>query len=611
MCGIVGAVTKRPIAKFLIDGLKKLEYRGYDSAGIAIINDAALQRVRVAGKVHELEVACQDMLLQATTGIAHTRWATHGAPSEHNAHPFISHDQFALVHNGIIENHAVLRQKLLNAGYTFLSETDTETAVHLIHYHFVQTHDFLLAVRLAVNELKGAYAIAIMSTADPHRIIGVRQGAPLVVGLGQDENFLASDPLALLSATQQFIYLEEDDIADIHLDTIHIYNKSGEEVHREQHHLSINPDTAERGEHRHFMKKEIMEQPSALSLCLEGRITSTNVLPAIFGHQADAIFPLVEHVQLIACGTSYHAAMIARYWIEALANIPCSVEIASEFRYREIAQFNNSLFVTLSQSGETADTLAALRLAKKMKYLSTLTICNAPESTMMRESALTFLIRAGLEIGVASTKAFVAQLAALLLLALTLRQKNNADSQLALTLIKSLQHLPQLTREVLEKDADITQWAKLFTDKQHAIFMGRGLLYPIALEGALKMKEISYIHAEGYPAGELKHGPLALVDKSMPVIATLPHDALFEKNVSNLQEVRTRGGQLFILTDEPDIFLQEAFSGAHLITMPKAHSLLTPILYTIPLQLLAYHVAVLKGTDVDQPRNLAKSVTVE
>ncbi len=612
MCGIVGAVAKRPIASLLIDGLKKLEYRGYDSAGIAVIDtEFQLKRLRVAGKVRELEHALHAQPLHAHMGIAHTRWATHGVPSEHNAHPFVSNDKVALVHNGIIENHAALRKKLLVEGYTFLSETDTETVVHLVHYHFVKEKDLLKAVRAAVNELEGAYALGIFSTDYPNRVIGVRQGAPLVVGCGQGENFLASDPLALLSITQQFIYLEDHDIVDITLDDVQIYDKTNTKVQREQHTLTLSVDAIERGEYRHFMKKEIMEQPSAMTLCLEGRTTRDHVLPGIFGHKAEALFPQIEHVQLIACGTSFHAAMVARYWFEALANIPCSVEVASEFRYRTIAQPQKSLFVTLSQSGETADTLAALRLAKKMQYASTLGICNVPGSTMMREADLHFLTRAGIEIGVASTKAFVTQLTALFLLALTLGQQRGLDKHLEKELIEQLQQLPVLIRKVLDQDHLIAEWAKTFTEKQHAIFIGRGALYPIALEGALKMKEISYIHAEGYPAGELKHGPLALVDPSMPVIATAPKDALLEKSLSNLQEVRARGGKLYVLTDHTELKHEAAFADAHILTLPSVHPLLTPILYTIPLQLLAYHVAVLKGTDVDQPRNLAKSVTVE
>lgn len=612
MCGIVGAVAKRPVAKLLIDGLKKLEYRGYDSAGIAMIEkDDQLERLRVVGKVRELETAMHHHPFHGHTGIAHTRWATHGAPSEQNAHPFVSHDEFALVHNGIIENHAHLRDQLLTEGYHFHSETDTEVVVHLIHRNFLQSQDLLTAVRAAIQELKGAYALGIIAKRYPNRIIAVRQGSPLVIGRGQGENFVASDPLALFSATQQFIYLEDNDLADITLENVKIYDDTLQSVSREQHTLSINHDSIERGEYRHYMKKEIMEQPAAIASCLEGRVAKDHILPAIFGHKAEAIFPQVEHVQLIACGTSYHAALVARYWLESVANIPCSVEVASEFRYRGIAKSDNSLFVTLSQSGETADTLAALKLAKKMGYLSTLAICNVPSSSMTREADLHFLTRAGVEIGVASTKAFVTQLTALFLLTMVLKKARTNDTTDDAELVKQLQHLPALVEQVLKHDSSIANWAASFTNKQHAIFLGRGALYPIALEGALKMKEISYIHAEGYPSGELKHGPLALVDPNMPVIATAPNDPLLEKSLSNLQEVRARGGQLYILTDHTDAFKQEAFANANIIAMPSTHTLLNPILYTIPLQLLAYHVAVLKGTDVDQPRNLAKSVTVE
>lgn len=615
MCGIVGAVAKRPVAKLLVDGLKKLEYRGYDSAGVAVIdNSSDLRRLRVVGKVQELENAMHQHPFHGSTGIAHTRWATHGVPSEKNAHPFVSHDEFALVHNGIIENHAELREKLLRDGYQFHSETDTEVVVHLIHQHFSKSDDLLDAVRKTVNELKGAYAFGIISKHCPNRLIAVRQGSPLVIGRGQNENFIASDPLALLSVTQQFIYLEDDDLADLHLEGIQIYDKNRQPIQREQHTLNLTVDTIERGEYRHFMKKEIMEQPDAIASCLEGRITDDHVLPAIFGPKMDALFEKAEHIQFIACGTSYHAALVAKYWIESLARIPCSVEVASEFRYRDVAPSKNSLFVTLSQSGETADTLAALRLAKKMDYLGTLAICNVAGSTMVREADAHFLTRAGVEIGVASTKAFITQLMALFLLALTLHRKKDVHSEhdlLEQELVKQLQHLPSLIQLVLKQDHDIANWAKSFTDKQHAIFIGRASLYPIALEGALKMKEISYIHAEGYPSGELKHGPLALVDPSMPVIATVPGNTMYEKTLSNLQEVRARGGQLYIFSDKTGFADQEAFQEAHVIEMPSIHALLTPIIYTVPLQLLAYHVAVLKGTDVDQPRNLAKSVTVE
>ncbi len=614
MCGIVGAVTKRSVTNILLDGLKKLEYRGYDSAGIAVIDgQKALQCLRVVGKVKELESVVKETPVDACIGIAHTRWATHGAPTERNTHPFMSQAKFALIHNGIIENHAELRQRLQAHGYEFASETDTETAVHLVHYHFTQCNDLLAAVRGAVNELKGAYSLGIVAADYPSRVIGVRQGAPLVVGKGQQENYIASDPLALLSLTKDFIYLEDDDIVDITCDDITIYNKGGERITRDIHRLALNPDTTERGNYRHFMQKEIMEQPAAISACLEGRLAKDHVLPGIFGTRAEAIFPQVKQVKLVACGTSYHAALIARYWFESLAQIPCSVEVASEFRYRDIAPTQDSLFVTLSQSGETADTLAALRMAKKMHYLSSLVICNVPGSTMIREADAHFLTHAGVEIGVASTKAFMTQLVALFLLALSLRRSQSGEMQdpTAATLVSTLHQLPNLIRNVLETDSDILQWARAFTMKEHALFLGRNLLYPIALEGALKMKEISYIHAEGYPAGELKHGPLALVDNHMPVVATVPDDQIIEKTLSNLEEVRARGGKLFVLTDKPAAFQQVAHRETQVITMPKIHRLLAPMLYTVPLQLLAYHVAVLKGTDVDQPRNLAKSVTVE
>lgn len=611
MCGIVGVVAKRPIAHLLINGLKRLEYRGYDSAGMAILQDGKLKRLRVQGKVRQLEQALAEDSLKGHVGIAHTRWATHGAPSEQNAHPFLSGDLFALVHNGIIENHASLRKKLEKEGYLFSSETDTETAVHLIHYYYQQHHDLLAAVRAAVNDLEGAYALAIIETDDPDRMIGVRKGAPLVTAIGHDEYYLASDPLALLKETQEFIYLEEGDIADISLQGIKIYDQYAREVKREIQTLAMNDDAVDRGIYRHFMKKEIMEQSTSLLACLEGRIHQNHILPQLFGPQAAQLFSQVEHIQLVACGTSYHAAMVARYWIESLVKIPCNVEIASEFRYRTLAPLKNSLFITLSQSGETADSLAALRLANNSSFLGSLVICNVPGSTMTREANMTFLTRAGTEIGVASTKAFITQLTSLLMLAISLRQHKQGNDELSMELIAQINDLPQLVNEVLAQDDHLAIWAASFTDKQHALFVGRGLLYPIALEGALKMKEISYIHAEGYPAGELKHGPLALVDKHMPVIATLPFDPLIEKTLSNLQEISARGGQLFILSDQTQLQQQTAFNKAHFMYIPTVHALLSPILYTIPLQLLSYHVAVFKGTDVDQPRNLAKSVTVE
>lgn len=612
MCGIVGIVANRPVTGMLLDGLKKLEYRGYDSAGVAVIDaQKQLQRMRVVGKVRELESAMLPQPFIGHTGIAHTRWATHGAPTEQNAHPFTSNEEFALVHNGIIENYAELRDGLIADGYRFSSETDTEVIVHLIHRHHAKSADMVTAIRNATKELKGAYALGVIYKKEPERMFAVRQGSPLVVGRGTGENYIASDPLALLSITKQFVYLEDNDIAEVTIDGVRIYNGEQETVTRGEHTLDIQQDAVERGEYSHYMLKEMMEQVEALAACLEGRIANDHVLPAIFGPKSDAIFEKVKHIQLVACGTSYHAAMVARYWIESLTSIPCSVEIASEFRYRDIAESPDSLFVTLSQSGETADTLAALRLAKKMNFLSTLTICNVPGSTMMREADLHFLTRAGIEIGVASTKAFITQLMSLFLFALTLRKHKLKDATLENELVVQIQQLPALVKNVLEKNSEIATLAATFADKNHALFLGRGALYPIALEGALKLKEISYIHAEGYPAGELKHGPLALVDSNMPVIATVPGDTLAEKTLSNLQEVRARGGLLYVLTDKPGLLHKDAFAGAHVLAMPSTHPLLTPILYTVPLQLLAYHVAVLKGTDVDQPRNLAKSVTVE
>jgi glucosamine--fructose-6-phosphate aminotransferase (isomerizing) len=613
MCGIVGAVTRRPVVALLIDGLKRLEYRGYDSAGIAVIDaHHTLKRLRVVGKVHELEKLIQIQPVPGQTGIAHTRWATHGVPSEQNAHPFFSYDEFALVHNGIIENHNELRKQLQQEGYQFYSETDTEVAVHLIHKYYLKTQDLLAAVRATIEQLKGAYALGIISKHDPERMIAVRRGSPLVIGIGQNEHYIASDPLALISATQQFIYLEDDDLADITLDHITIYANHTQQVVRDVHTVALSRDAVERGEYRHYMKKEIMEQPDAIAAALEGRVMQDAVvMPAIFGPQAEDIFSRIEHIQLIGCGTSYHAAMIARYWLESLAQIPCSVEIASEFRYRDIAQPKNSLVVALSQSGETADTLAALRLAKKMNYLSTLAICNVPSSSMIREADLHFLTRAGVEIGVASTKAFINQLISLFLLALALSGSKQLKIKEKQVLFETLSQLPALVRKVLQLDTEIASLAKILMPYQHVLFMGRGMLYPVALEGALKMKEISYIHAEGYPAGELKHGPLALVDADMPVVAMLPKDRWLDKNLSNLQEVRARGGRLFVFTDQLQLIEQPIFAGTPVIYMPQVTELLSPILYTIPLQLLAYHVAVLKGTDVDQPRNLAKSVTVE
>ncbi len=611
MCGIVGSVSERNIEQILIEGLKRLEYRGYDSAGLAVLNaHQKLDRLRTQGKVMQLENALGETGLRGTTGIAHTRWATHGVPAEHNAHPLTSHNEFALVHNGIIENHEKLRAKLLAEGYEFTSETDSETVVHLLHFHFQKTRDVLKATQKTVAELEGAYALGILSSHKPGHLIAVRHGSPLVIGKGIGENFFASDPLALLFVTKQFMYLEDGDLADISCKSIEIYSADHKRVERKLVNLDLSADTADRGEYRHYMCKEIFEQPDSISSILEGRLIKNTVLETAFGLSSKELFKKVQHIQMVACGTSYHAAMVARYWIEALAGIPCSVEVASEYRYRKTVVPANSLFLTLSQSGETADTLAALRQAKKMGFLSSLAICNVPESSLVRESDLHFMTRAGAEIGVASTKAFTTQLTALLMFTIALGRQHNLDPSLADRLGTELQQLSRKVKAILGINETIAQIARKFIDKQHALFLGRGALYPIALEGALKLKEISYIHAEAYPAGELKHGPLALVDRNMPVIALAPSNELLEKIKSNLHEVRARGGELFVFTDTK-IGLEEVDNGLHIIEMPELDPILAPIGYTIPMQLLAYHVAVLKGTDVDQPRNLAKSVTVE
>jgi glutamine---fructose-6-phosphate transaminase (isomerizing) len=610
MCGIVGATAKYNIERTLIDGLKRLEYRGYDSAGLALLNATrTIDRIRALGKVRELEQLLNKSNVHGNAGIAHTRWATHGVPSEQNAHPLISHDEIVLVHNGIIENHEELKKFLIDHGYQFQSETDTETVVHLLHYHLQSSPDLLHATQITVDKLKGAYALGILSIRDPERLIAVRHGCPLVIGAGENEgeNYFASDPLALLTVTKNVIYLEEGDIASIRPHAIDIYAANRDPVSRTLHRLDLNLDIIDRGKYRHFMIKEIFEQPQAIFNNFEGRITHHTMLDSAFGLKAKDIFQRTQHVQLIACGTSFHAAMVARYWIEAFAGIPCSVEVASEFRYRKTVVQPNSLFVTISQSGETADTLAALRLAKTSGFLSSLAICNVAESALVRESDLHFMTRAGVEIGVASTKAFTTQLTALAMLTLLLGRLHHLSPHIETHLINELKKLPEAIESVLKTNQTIIDLSKRFIDKEHALFLGRGAMYPIALEGALKLKEISYIHAEGYPAGELKHGPLALVDKLMPVIAVAPNDELLDKLKSNLQVVRARGGKLYVFTDivttsDPDM---------HIIEMPSIDPFFAPILYTVPLQLLAYHVAVLKGTDVDQPRNLAKSVTVE
>ena len=609
MCGIVGAISQRDVGKLLLEGLKRLEYRGYDSAGISMINhQGQLCRLRTQGRVAKLLESFEKNPIAGTLGISHTRWATHGIPHERNAHPHQSGDDIAVVHNGIVENFETLRDQLFQSGYIFHSETDTETIAHLMHCEFQKTDDFLKAAKNVAGQLKGAFALGIINVKDPDRLIAVRCGSPLVVGIGIEENFLASDPIALVGVTQQFIFLEDGDIADVKRDKITIYDKHGKEITRDIHISELTYDSASLGEYRHFMLKEIFEQPEALRTTLGCSLNENDVSPDAFGVESKACLEKTSHVTIVACGTSHHAAMIARYWIEELAHIPCQVEIASEFRYRHVIVQPNTLFVTISQSGETADTLAALRLAKEMDYLGALTICNVPASSLVRESDFAFITRAGVEVGVASTKAFTTQLLGLLLLAVTLA-RSTIDKKQRAKLIQLLRELPDEIDEVLKLSERIRELADLFANKQHALFLGRGLQYPVALQGALKLKEISYIHAEGYPAGELKHGPLALVDKNMPVIAVAPSNDLLEKLKSNLQEVRARGGQLIVFADTQSGIK----NGDDIITieMPKVDNLIAPIVYTVPLQLLSYYVALIKGTDVDHPRNLAKSVTVE
>lgn len=611
MCGIVGAIAERNVVPILMEGLRRLEYRGYDSAGIAVLNGTAkLKRLRTVGKVKMLQDAIDADPTHGAVGIAHTRWATHGVPSERNAHPHISQDGLAIVHNGIIENHEELREDLRKQGYTFTSETDTEVIAHRVHHHLKSQKDLFKAVRATVAELEGAYALAVVSESEPERIILAREGCPVVVGLGVDENFVASDVAALLPVTRRFMFLEEGDVADIRRTSIKVLDKTGASVDRPVRESELSADAAEKGQYRHFMLKEIHEQPRAVADTLAERVANGRLLEAAFGPAATEIFKKVEHVHIIACGTSYHSGVVARYFIEQICKLPCTVEIASEYRYRNPVVLNNSLFVTISQSGETADTLAALRLAKQAGYLSSLAICNVPESSLVRESELVMLTRAGPEIGVASTKAFTTQLTALSMLVIALAKGRAADAERERNLVQRLVEIPAIIEKTLSLDPIIYDLAKRFADKHHALFLGRGALSAIAMEGALKLKEISYIHAEAYAAGELKHGPLALVDADMPVITVAPNNDLLEKLKSNLMEVRARGGELIVFAD-PDSGITPS-EGVTVITMPKHVSYFqAPIVYTVPLQLLAYHVAILKGTDVDQPRNLAKSVTVE
>ncbi|AWY42055.1 glutamine--fructose-6-phosphate transaminase (isomerizing) [Pseudomonas putida] len=610
MCGIVGAVAERNITAILVEGLKRLEYRGYDSAGVAVYTDEEkLERARRPGKVSELEQALAESPLNGRLGIAHTRWATHGAPCERNAHPHFS-EGVAVVHNGIIENHEALREQLKALGYVFTSDTDTEVIAHLLNHKLKDLPDLTEALKATVKDLHGAYGLAVISAKQPDRLVAARSGSPLVIGLGLGENFLASDQLALRQVTDRFMYLEEGDIAEIRRHSVQIWDVTGKAVERKMVQYNDGAEAADKGEFRHYMLKEIHEQPSVVQRTLEGRLSPNQVLVQAFGPQAAELFAKVRNVQIVACGTSYHAGMVARYWLEELAGIPCQVEVASEFRYRKVVVQPDTLFVTISQSGETADTLAALRNAKELGFLASLAICNVGISSLVRESDLTLLTQAGREIGVASTKAFTTQLVGLLLLTLSLGQvRGTLADGVEAALVEELRRLPSRLGEALAMDSTVEKIAELFSEKNHTLFLGRGAQFPVAMEGALKLKEISYIHAEAYPAGELKHGPLALVDNDMPVVTVAPNNELLEKLKSNLQEVRARGGQLIVFADEKAGMTNG--EGTHVVNMPHIHDILSPILYTIPLQLLSYYVAVLKGTDVDQPRNLAKSVTVE
>jgi glucosamine--fructose-6-phosphate aminotransferase (isomerizing) len=610
MCGIVGAVADRNVPPILLAGLQRLEYRGYDSAGLAVIDSSAsIDHRRKVGKVKQLVDDLASRPISGRVGIAHTRWATHGVPSEANAHPHTSGDRVSVVHNGIIENYEVLRDELIQNGYEFSSQTDSEVVVHLVDHHHQQGVDLLDAVRAALKRLEGAYAIGVIAKSDPNRIVAARVGSPLVVGVGIGENFIASDTLALRPVTDRFIFLEEGDLVEITASSISIWNVEDESVVRSSVRIEHGHDDIDKGRFRHHMQKEVFEQPAVLRRTMEGRVGRRQILEQAFGVNARAIFDQAKAVTIVACGTSFYSASVARYWVEELAGIPCRVEIASEFRYRKVAVMPDSLFVTISQSGETADTLAALRIARDIGFFATLTICNVPTSSLVRESDIALMIQAGTEVGVASTKAFTAQLVDLLMLTVLLARRHGMTSEAENEVVDALHGLPDLIDQVLKLDGRVRKLAERFSDRNHALFLGRGPMFPVAMEGALKLKEISYIHAEGYPAGELKHGPLALVDDDMPVVAVAPNDELLEKVKSNLHEVRARGGELIVFADAESGFNEE--DDVTVLEIPKVHPLLAPILYVVPLQLLAYHVAVLKGTDVDQPRNLAKSVTVE
>jgi len=607
MCGIVAAAAKNDIVPVLIEGLNKLEYRGYDSAGLAVIREGIVERLRSVGRVAELAAMAKDV--HAQTGIAHTRWATHGVPSERNAHPHVS-GRIAVVHNGIIENYEALREELTAAGYVFTSETDTETIAHLVDATLKTEPDLFVAVRLAASRLIGAYAIAVIDQHNPGRVIVAREGSPLLLGRGEHGNYAASDASALLQVTRNMVYLENGDIAELTAESVRIVLRDGSPVERAVTVSQLSADAVELGTYSHYMQKEIFEQPQALANTLEMIGGSKTLQLGIFGAEANALLTGAKSVLILACGTSYHSGLTARYWIESIAGVACTVEIASEYRYRTSVPDPDQLVVAISQSGETADTLAALRYAKELGQTKTLAICNVPESAIVRECALRFITRAGPEIGVASTKAFTTQLAALFLLTLTLaKAKGRLQPEAEADYLDLLRHLPVAVAKVLELEDEIATWAQRFANKHHALFLGRGRHYPIALEGALKLKEISYIHAEAYPAGELKHGPLALVDRDMPVISIAPNDTLLEKLKSNLQEVKARGGELYVFADaDSEIAASE---GVHILRLPEHYGELSPILHVVPLQLLSYHAALVKGTDVDKPRNLAKSVTVE
>ena len=611
MCGLIGAVADRNVVPILLEGLQRLEYRGYDSAGVGVVAEAggAVEVRRRAGKVRELVEDLDGAPLAGRTGIAHTRWATHGRPHEVNAHPHQSNGRVCIAHNGIIENADALRAELVAAGYAFASQTDSEAIAHLIDFHCARGRSLVDAVRSAVDRLEGSYALAIMARDDPGRIVATRVGSPLVVGKGIGENYVASDVLALRAVTDRFIILEEGDLVEITADEISVWNLEDESVIRSTIKVEVAVDDTSKGNYRHHMQKEIFEQPQVLRSTLEGRIGRERALEHAFGVRAAEVFNQAQSVTIVACGTSFYAASIARYWIEEHVGIPCQVDIASEFRYRSVVVAPGSLFVTISQSGETADTLAALRIARQIGYFATLTLCNVPTSSCVRESDLALMTQAGTEVGVASTKAFTAQLANLALLTAVLGRRHGMEAAFESQLIANLRELPDKFEQALALDQRITALAEKFADRHHALFLGRGSMYPVAMEGALKLKELSYIHAEGYPAGELKHGPLALVDEDMPVVAVAPNNELLQKLRSNLQEVRARGGELYVFADAATPFKDG--SGMTVIRLPDVDPMLAPIVYTAPLQLLAYHVAVLKGTDVDQPRNLAKSVTVE